>query len=51
MLYAPASLVLDANADRIASLLAGQLAWLVLLGALTLLVSRGATARITHAGI
>jgi ABC-2 type transport system permease protein len=51
MLFAPASLVLEGGANRITSLLVGQLAWLVVLGVLTILVSRRATARIVHAGI
>jgi ABC-2 type transport system permease protein len=50
MLFAPASLVLEGNAVRPASLLAGQIAWLAVLGALAVVVSHRATARLVHAG-
>ena len=51
MLFAPASLVLAGSDTRIVPLLAIQLAWLALLGALTVLLGRRATAHIGYAGI
>jgi ABC-2 type transport system permease protein len=51
MLFAPASLMLEGSDAVIRSLLANQLAWLVLLGGVTILLGRRATARIGYAGL
>ena len=49
MLFAPGSLVLDGGAGFV-SLIAGQLLWLAILGAMTLAVSRAVTARLVRTG-
>jgi ABC-type uncharacterized transport system permease subunit len=49
MLAAPASLVFDGGAG-VAAVLTAQLAWLALLGALTLAVGWRATARLVRGG-
>lgn len=49
MLFAPGSLVLDGGAGFV-SLIASQLLWLAILGAMTLAVSRAVTARLVRTG-
>jgi ABC-2 type transport system permease protein len=50
MLSAPASLVFGGDAAHVAALLVGQLLWLAVLGALTLVIARRATARLLRVG-
>lgn len=51
MVFAPASMVLDASRHTMAEALALQLLWLVLLGLLTWLIARAAAARFSEHGI
>ena len=51
MLFAPASLVLADGGTAIGRLLAVQVAWLLILGTLTILLSRRATAHVGYVGV